>query len=939
MPLAQNILSRITSSLGLQRENIRFAVDRMVDANKSIYKAVIPKFLYKPPFGFPRFVDIPEIRRLSATPFVEMCISTIIDEIAAVEWEIVPKDKDSYNEEHIEQVKTFFDNPNVNKESFEQQLRKILRDVLSIDSGVWIKVFAQDGLLRELYVRDGGCLDYNTLIETEFGQIPIGKIVKKKIKCKVKTWNFEKKCIEWKPIMNWVNNGPATKWVRLWAKSHDKYRSLTSTSHKIWTKDGYKLGEELKVGDKIYTQCPEGITETQIYKKEIINKYDTRYDIEVADNHNFFAKGKLVSNTFTKNVDIFGTFANKADIIPADFSQSFSNPKLWTNDGNVREEYASNLHAIAEKAAYFQYGWITGARPMPFGTREVIYIMRNPRPDSIYGRSAVEICIDVVQMLVYGIDNNLEYFTDNNIPKGFFQMTGANNEDIRQFSEKWRESLRGKNEVGDYRKRFYHMPIMNQEGDFKRVSFSNAELELISQQQWFSKVLWSCFGVTPSELGFTESSNRATEIVQSKVFRRKALRPILNLIEFHINTEIMPEFETGVYINANKPDEQLLKGINDVKFQFNMYDLTEDLEKHKLYQMQLRNGLKTPNEIREELGLEPLEGGDEIKKQGVNPFERGMMPQLPETREVREELREEQKAIELKKVVKRGNKYCVIHCSGPNAGKVIKCFPTKEQANKMHRAIQASKYGKKAFATPTPLILKEFEELSTADNLNNFFKKILKDQEKKVMELIELHRGGKYTIEQVKDLNQQVIREIKEIVDMETADEAVRKVIETVYLKALEEIEIDFNRNFMPNRDELNFMLKHALDNVTDLSEYIKSKLRKELEFGLMQGEGITKIKNRIKEVFDVAESRAEMIARTETIRASNTGALEAYKQTGMKGKLEWIATIDNKTCQWCKVLNGKTVDINTNFKDAQWEGKHAPRHPNCRCTIVFHPE
>jgi hypothetical protein len=44
-----------------------------------------------------------------------------------------------------------------------------------------------------------------------------------------------------------------------------------------------------------------------------------------------------------------------------------------------------------------------------------------------------------------------------------------------------------------------------------------------------------------------------------------------------------------------------------------------------------------------------------------------------------------------KKVVKRGNQWCVVHCHGPEAGQTIKCFDTKEQADAMHAAIQANK--------------------------------------------------------------------------------------------------------------------------------------------------------------------------------------------------------------------------------------------------------
>jgi len=47
-----------------------------------------------------------------------------------------------------------------------------------------------------------------------------------------------------------------------------------------------------------------------------------------------------------------------------------------------------------------------------------------------------------------------------------------------------------------------------------------------------------------------------------------------------------------------------------------------------------------------------------------------------------------------KKVVRRGNKWCVVHCTGPKAGQAIKCFPTKEQADRMHAAIMTNKMEK-----------------------------------------------------------------------------------------------------------------------------------------------------------------------------------------------------------------------------------------------------
>lgn len=46
-------------------------------------------------------------------------------------------------------------------------------------------------------------------------------------------------------------------------------------------------------------------------------------------------------------------------------------------------------------------------------------------------------------------------------------------------------------------------------------------------------------------------------------------------------------------------------------------------------------------------------------------------------------------------VEKRGNQYCTIHCHGPDKGKVIKCFPTEDEADAQHRAIESSKHANK----------------------------------------------------------------------------------------------------------------------------------------------------------------------------------------------------------------------------------------------------
>ena len=491
-------------------------------------KAYIPNFLYRPPFGYPRYINVPNIRRLAAMPYVEMCIRTIIAECQAVPWDIIVKKDMEYSEqemeskkEEIEEVKHFFMNPNTNKESFEQLDSKITRDVLEIDSGVLVKIFNKAGEMVEIVARDGGL--------------------------------------------------------------------------------------------------------------------------------------------FTKNPDVYGMITNRDDIIFAQMAETYDE-----REGKLPPGYIG-ANDMREKAAYFQYGWMASGRPVPFGKREVVWFEQNVRADDIYGRSPVENLLKTIQMLIYAIDNNLEYFTENSIPKGIIGLEGSDSEEIEAFSKQWKEQQRKLDEYGNWRKVFWQPPIINKKPEFEKIEWSAAELQLIDQQKWFSKLVWASFGVTPSELGYTEDSNNATEIVQSRVFRRKAINPILKMKEWKFNHEILIEWrenakkkavathmqeteseyvrkkletdrakeERGAvtHLNEKKAREEFQKirpmferkvkeevdkmaaqgklPYHGIEFKYLMFDVDEETKKWELYKMQLETKAKTINEIRLAEGENPVDWGSQ----------------------------------------------------------------------------------------------------------------------------------------------------------------------------------------------------------------------------------------------------------------------------------------------------------------------------------------
>lgn len=126
--------------------------------------------------------------------------------------------------------------------------------------------------------------------------------------------------------------------------------------------------------------------------------------------------------------------------------------------------------------------------------------------------------------------------------------------------------------------------------------------------------------------------------------------------------------------------------------------------------------------------------------------------------------------------------------------------------------------------------------------------------------------------------------------------------------------------------------------------------IRATINEGLELGENIVKLRKRVEERLGSTyiKNRAEMIARSETIYASNAGAELGYMQSGVVEGKKWLTAIDERTCDLCLDMDGRTALLQTSFDidslkaDYGWkfdytEGEmpHPPLHPRCRCTII----
>ena len=156
-----------------------------------------------------------------------------------------------------------------------------------------------------------------------------------------------------------------------------------------------------------------------------------------------------------------------------------------------------------------------------------------------------------------------------------------------------------------------------------------------------------------------------------------------------------------------------------------------------------------------------------------------------------------------------------------------------------------------------------------------------------------------------------------------------------------------------------------------DIVEVTQQQMNELLQQAIAEGWGLDKTANRIDLLFDVwedqidreklgeedrawiaerrAQPRRNMIARTETLRASNVGSMHLFEGWGARQK-EWLATGDNRTraahmAAWGRYTEGGTpgpIPMDQPFI-VDGEALMYPGDPNgspgntinCRCTLL----
>ena len=213
-----------------------------------------------------------------------------------------------------------------------------------------------------------------------------------------------------------------------------------------------------------------------------------------------------------------------------------------------------------------------------------------------------------VELLINSTRYNKDFYKNNAIPDAI-GVFDTDEDGMRRINLEWDQNVRGK---------AHKMLMTNAKNfDLKVLRMNNRDMEWLVGQKWYHHAIFGAYGLSPQEVGFYESSNRATSDGQERTTLRNAVRPYMKLIADKINREIIP----------------VLTGNDKLKFKWEPKNVAEEQIAHQQDMDLLDRGVLTADEYRASVGMEALEVSEEPIEEPVAEPEPVVEPEQPEETE------------------------------------------------------------------------------------------------------------------------------------------------------------------------------------------------------------------------------------------------------------------------------------------------------------------
>jgi len=610
---------------------------------------------------------------------------------------------------------------------------------------------------------------------------------------------------------------------------------------------------------------------------------------------------ELTEHPFIDLLNNVNPFTNQFDLIElTDLFQELTGNSYWypvrNNLGAPAQIWQlppQRVTIIPDRENFIAgYMYRIGSYEVRLEENEVIHF-KFPNPaDMYYGISPLS-----ASATAYNINENMNryesaMFKNNGRLEGAFETENElDEESFKRLKEELKENFAGVERSGT-------MPLLERGVKFKPYSLPPKEMAFLQGRKWTKEEILNAYG---QSLGmYDENATRANSETADYTYKRDTVRPRAIRMEQKINEKFMPLYDENIFVMFDSP-------------------VPEDRE------FALRERETNLRSYYSSINLERAKVGEEPVPWGNTPLVPFSVVQLSAGRASGGQGEVEEGAdIEIGKRVggpEKINKMPAVE--GDIRTKIWKQFAAGQD---LHEG-RVKKELKKLFDEQRKEVLRNLKKLAqhmAEKTIVNVFKK----------ESVEslLFARDKWNKEFAKRVNDMIAA---------TADDGVDFGIAQIAGAAEFEIGRQQVEDFLKR-----YKVRLSKTLWPDVNKETLAELRATMVEGVAENEGITALRERIDTIFDNAvQYRSERIARTETVRAYNTGTVESWKMSEVvKGK-SWLAERDNRICDWCDAMDGETVGLEENYfdKGAEIEGEsgavmvadygdipNPPLHPNC---------
>lgn len=474
-------------------------------------------------------------------------------------------------------------------------------------------------------------------------------------------------------------------------------------------------------------------------------------------------------------------------------------------------------------------------------------------------------------------------------------------------------------------------------------SLSQKDMDFIEQQRFSMSKIFSIFGVPKSVMSVSDDVNLANAKVGEYIFAKYTVKPKMLRIAAQLNEFFLPMFKDSenlffsfddpvpgdVDARTKKYDSALGHGymtINEIRSEENLPDIGElgDVTYLPNNMIPIEKAGETPPPVS--FALKPGGGASKIRMRGIIERSAGGYTKAKQRGFIQKRKQKDNQAAAAKidEVEKKINDFAL--------AMVKQTIRTKKKAKKDETTERNEK-----FRVYGDIFVKAVRNYERAFRLGT--EVIFEEQKKKILNKVP----KKATV----DLDDWLLDE---------EDEA--KVMVRVYTPLMKQIIKDqgdragkligegagaFDLATKPVQD---YLKNRTFEFSFEVNQETNAKISATLQEGVKNGEAIPELRERITTLFgDMEKYRAERIARSEVVRASNFAATEAYEQSGVVEQLQWLTTEDDRTDDECASMDGKIISLGESFlKQGENIGKltmdygdvdFPPLHPSCRCTVV----